>query len=114
MSKDILSATKGRILLALNQKISNFKIPKTEVVSVPEILKSKRKISQILKIFKKQKINKLAIRSSSSKKDQEDESKAGVYKSFLNIAKLVNVLPVPVANSKTPFLTLINSNKAFF
>ena len=85
MSKDILSATKGRILLALNQKISNFKIPKTEVVSVPEILKSKRKISQILKIFKKQKINKLAIRSSSSKEDQEDDSKAGVYKSFLNI-----------------------------
>ena len=85
MSKDILSATKGRTLLALNQKVSNFRIPITEVVSVPEILRNKRKISQILKIFRKLKINKLAIRSSSSKEDQEDDSKAGVYKSFLNI-----------------------------
>lgn len=86
MSKNFLSLSKGRTLLALQDKINKFQIPITEVLSVNDFLKNNAKIDQIISIFKKKKINKLAIRSSSFEEDQKNDSKAGVYKSFLNIS----------------------------
>ncbi len=87
MIKKYRNLSKGNILVKLENNLSNFIVPKTKVIKVSDwFLNSDKILNEMINYFLIQnKIKILAVRSSAYGEDKNDNSKAGMYDSFLNV-----------------------------
>ena len=87
MKKFYRNLSKGKILVELEGQLNSFRVPKTKVIKVSDWLYNKDKILIFIRdyFFHKNKVELLAIRSSAKDEDSQNESKAGMYTSVLNV-----------------------------
>ena len=92
MKKFYRNLSKGKILVELEGQLNSFRVPKTKVIKVSDWLYNKDKILIFIRdyFFHKNKVELLAIRSSAKDEDSQNESKAGMYTSVLNVKSSSN------------------------